>query len=100
MTSPRGLMHHMKRPIHKATMMIAAYPIFSSWRQRPGPNASTSAVARLKSAADHERLVSFGMWRSSQKLWPVCDAINAIRLAGDSVSSGALDLTRHAPEKK
>jgi hypothetical protein len=57
----------------------------------------TTAVARLKSAADYERLVdTFGVRRSDEKFWSVYDAINSIHLASDPVRAGTLDLTRYA----
>ena len=55
------------------------------------------AVARLKSAADYERLVdTFGVRRSDEKFWSVYDAIISIHLASDPMRSGILDLTRYA----
>ncbi len=58
-------------------------------------------VARIRSAADYERLVDrFGVRRSNQKFWTVYDAINSAHLAGDSVQSGTLDLTRYALDGK
>jgi hypothetical protein len=61
----------------------------------------SSAVARLKSAADYERLVdSFGIRRSNERFWSVYDAINTAHLAGDPARSGTLDLTRYALEEK
>ena len=61
----------------------------------------SSAVARLKSAADYERLVdNFGVRRSNENFWSVYDAINSTYLASDPVRSGTLDLTRYALEEK
>jgi hypothetical protein len=61
----------------------------------------SSAVARIRSAADYERLVDrFGVRRSNEKFWTVYDAINSAHLAGDSVRSGTLDLTRYALDAK
>jgi hypothetical protein len=61
----------------------------------------SSAVARLKSAADYERLIdSFGIRRSNERFWSVYDAINTAHLASDPVRSGTLDLTRYALEGK
>jgi enoyl-CoA hydratase/carnithine racemase len=61
----------------------------------------SSAVARLKSATDYERLVDrFGVRRSNGKFWSVYDAINSAHLANDPVRSGTLDLTRYALEQK
>ena len=58
-------------------------------------------VARIRSAADYERLVDrFGVRRSNQKFWTVYDAINSAHLADDSVRSGTLDLTRYALDGK
>ncbi len=58
------------------------------------------AVARLKSAADYERLVdSFGVRRSNEKFWSVYDEINSSHLASDPVRAGTLDLTSYALEK-
>jgi hypothetical protein len=55
------------------------------------------AVARLKSAADYERLVdAFGVRRSDEKFWSVYDAINSTHLASDPLRAGTLDLTRYA----
>jgi hypothetical protein len=60
-----------------------------------------TTVARLKSAADYEQLVDrFGVPRSNEKFWSVCDAINSAYLANDPVRSGTLDLTRDAIETK
>ncbi len=54
------------------------------------------AVARLKSAADYERLVdTFGVRRSDEKFWSVYDAVNSTHVASDPVRSGILDLTRY-----
>ena len=59
------------------------------------------AVARLKSAADYERLVdAFGVRRSNEKFWSVYDAINSTHRASDPVRSGTLDLTRYALVEK
>ena len=61
----------------------------------------SSAVARLKSAADYQRLVDrFGVRRSNEKFWSVYDAINSTHLASDPVRSGTLDLTRYAIDEK
>jgi hypothetical protein len=61
----------------------------------------SSAVARLKSAADYERLVdSFGIRRSNERFWSVYDAINTAHLASNPARSGTLDLTRYALEGK
>jgi Fatty acid cis/trans isomerase (CTI) len=61
----------------------------------------SSAVARLKSAADYEQLVDrFGVRRSNEKFWSVYDAINSAHLANDPARSGTLDLTRYALEEK
>ena len=61
----------------------------------------SSAVARLKSPADYERLVdSFGVRRSNEKFWSVYDEINATHLASDPPRSGILDLTRYALDDK
>jgi hypothetical protein len=61
----------------------------------------SSAVARLKSAADYQRLVDrFGVRRSNEKFWSVYDAINSTHLASDPVRSGTLDLTRYAIVEK
>jgi dihydrodipicolinate synthase/N-acetylneuraminate lyase len=61
----------------------------------------SSAVARLKSAADYQQLVDrFGVRRSNEKFWSVYDAINSAHLAVDPVRSGTLDLTRYALEEK
>jgi hypothetical protein len=60
-----------------------------------------TAVARLKSAADYERLVdTFGVRRSDEKFWSVYDAINSTHLASDPVRAGTLDLTRYAHVEK
>jgi hypothetical protein len=59
------------------------------------------AVARLKSAADYERLVdAFGVRRSDERFWSVYDAINSTHLASDPVRAGTLDLTRYALVEK
>jgi fatty acid cis/trans isomerase CTI len=61
----------------------------------------SDAVARLKSAADYERLVdTFGVRRSNEKFWLAYDAINSTHLASDPVRSGTLDLTRYALDAK
>jgi hypothetical protein len=61
----------------------------------------SSTAARIRSAADYERLVDrFGVRRSNQNFWTVYHAINSAQLAGDSVRSGTLDLTRYALEAK
>jgi hypothetical protein len=61
----------------------------------------STAVARLRSPADYERLVDgFGVRRSNEKFWSVYDAINSAHLADDPVRSGTLDLTRYAIETK
>ena len=61
----------------------------------------SNAIARLKSAADYERLVDrFGVRRSNENFWSVYDAINSAHLASDPVRSGTLDLTRYALEEK
>jgi Fatty acid cis/trans isomerase (CTI) len=61
----------------------------------------TTAVVRLKSAADYERLVdTFGVRRSDEKFWSVYDAINSIHLASDPVRAGTLDLTRYSLVEK
>jgi hypothetical protein len=61
----------------------------------------SNTMARLKSAADYERLVDrFGVRRSNENFWSVYDAINSAHLAGDPVRSGTLDLTRYALEEK
>jgi hypothetical protein len=59
------------------------------------------AVARLKSAADYERLVdAFGVRRSDERFWSVYDAINSTHLTSDPVRAGTLDLTRYALVEK
>jgi Fatty acid cis/trans isomerase (CTI) len=59
------------------------------------------AIARLKSAADYERLVdAFGVRRSDEKFWSVYDAINSTHLASDPLRAGILDLTRYALVEK
>jgi hypothetical protein len=61
----------------------------------------SSAVARLKSATDYQRLVDrFGVRRSNEKFWSVYDVINSTHLASDPVRSGTLDLTRYAIVEK
>jgi hypothetical protein len=61
----------------------------------------SNTIARLKSAADYQRLVDrFGVRRSNEKFWSVYDAINSAHLAGDPVQAGTLDLTRYALEEK
>ena len=61
----------------------------------------SSTIARLRSAADYERLVDrFGVRRSNEEFWSVYDAINSIHLASDPVRSGTLDLTRYELEDK
>jgi hypothetical protein len=61
----------------------------------------SSAVARLTSAADYQRLVDrFGVRRSNEKFWSVYDAINSTHLASDPVRSCTLDLTRYAIVEK
>ena len=63
--------------------------------------AFSGAIARIKSAADYERLINrFGVRRSNEKFWSVYDAINSAYLAIDPVRSGTLDLTRYALEEK
>jgi Fatty acid cis/trans isomerase (CTI) len=64
-------------------------------------DAFSSAIARIKSATDYERLIDrFGVRRSTEKFWSVYDAINSAHLAIDPVRSGTLDLTRYALEEK
>jgi hypothetical protein len=61
----------------------------------------STAVARLKSEADYERLVDrFGIRRSNETFWSIYDAINATHLASDPVRSGTLDLTHYALDQK
>jgi len=64
-------------------------------------DAFSGAIARLKSAADYERLVDrFGVRRSNERYWSVYDTINSAHLASDPVRSGTLDLTRYALGEK
>jgi hypothetical protein len=57
----------------------------------------SNTIARLKSAADYERLVDrFGVRRSNENFWSVYDAINSANIANDPVRSDTLDLTRYA----
>jgi hypothetical protein len=80
---------------------LGAYPNMFFVVPEPEIGAFSSAVARIKSAAEYERLVdSFGVRRSNEKFWPVYDEINATYLASDPVRSGILDLTRYALEDK
>jgi hypothetical protein len=70
-----------------------------------GPEAEidvfSSAVVRLKSAADYEQLLDgFGVRRSNEKFRSVYDAINSAHLANDPARSGTLDLTRYTSETK
>ena len=51
--------------------------------------------------AEYERLVDvFGVRRSNQNFWSFFDEINSIQLTSSPVGSGALDLTRYAPDAK
>ena len=57
----------------------------------------SKAIARLRSAADYDRLVdAFGVRRSDETFWSVYDLINSTYRVSDPVRSGMLDLTRYA----
>jgi hypothetical protein len=77
-----------------------AYPNMFFVVQAAEIDAFSGAVARIKSAADYERLVDrFGVRRSNERFWSVYDAINSAHLANDSVRSGTLDLTRYTLDR-
>jgi len=79
--------------------LLGAYPNMFFVVQEPQIDEFSSAVARLKSTADYERLVDrFGVRRSNKLFWSVFDSINAAHLSDDRVRSGTLDLTRYALE--
>jgi hypothetical protein len=81
--------------------VLGAYPNMFYVVPEEEINEFSRSVARLKSAADYERLVdSFGVRRSNEQFWSVYDAINATHLTSDPVRSGTLDLTRYAIDVK
>jgi hypothetical protein len=81
--------------------VLGAYPNMFFVVPENEINGFSRAVARLKSAADYERLVeTFGVRRSDEKFWSVYDAINSTHLAGDPLRAGTLDLTRYALVEK
>jgi hypothetical protein len=81
--------------------VLGAYPNMFFVVPEAEIDVFSSAIARLNSAADYERLVdSFGVRRSNERFWSVYDAINLTHLASDPVRSGILDLTRYAIEEK
>jgi hypothetical protein len=83
------------------TGVLGAYPNMFFVIPEAKLDMFASAVVRLKSASDYERLVdSFGVRRSNKDFWSIYDAINSTRLANDPVRSGVLDLTRYALEDK
>jgi hypothetical protein len=83
------------------TGVLSAYPNMFFMVPEAEIDAFSDAVARIRSAADYERLVdSFGVRRSNEKFWSVYDEINLSHLASDPVRTGTLDLTSYALEEK
>lgn len=81
--------------------VLGAYPNMFFVVPAAEIDAFSSAVVRLRSAADYRRLVdSFGIRRSNEKFWSVYDSVNTTHLASDPVRSGTLDLTRYALDEK
>ncbi len=81
--------------------VLGAYPNMFFAVPEAEIDGFSTAVARLRSEADYERLVDrFGIRRSSETFWAVYDAINAAHLATDPVRSGTLDLTHYALDQK
>ena len=74
---------------------VGAYPNMIFVVPEEDVELFATAILKLKSTADYERLVDrFGVRRSNPKFWSFFDEINAIQ-AGDPIRSGALDLTRY-----
>jgi hypothetical protein len=81
--------------------VLGAYPNMFFVVPEPEIDLFSSTVARVKSAADYERLVdNFGVRRSNENFWSVYDAINATHVASDPVRSRILDFTRCGLEDK
>ena len=81
--------------------VIGAYPNMFFVVPENEVDRFSKAIARLKSAADYDRLVdAFGVRRSDETFWSVYDAINSTHRASDPVRSGTLDLTRYALVEK
>lgn len=79
--------------------VLSAYPNMFFVVQETEIDEFSSAVARLKSTADFERLVDrFGVRRTNKFFWSDFYSINAAHLSADRVRSGTLDLTRYALE--
>ena len=75
--------------------VLGAYPNMFFVVPEAEIEAFSSAIARLKSAADYERLVdSFGVRRSNEKFWLIYDEINSSHLASDPGSHRALWISR------
>jgi len=64
--------------------VLGAYPNMFFVVREAEIDAFSRTVARLKSAADYERLIdSFGVRRSDERFWSVYDAINSAHLVSD-----------------
>ena len=75
--------------------VLGAYPNMFFVVPEDDVELFATAVSRLKSTNDYDRLVDgFGVRRSNRNFWSLFDEINSIQ-ARDPVRSGALDLTRY-----